>query len=156
MSAHAVGVLGVGTEPPPDSKLPRLSVVIFDVSVSTLPRSACVIWPIFSARVMRPSRSSTRALIGRSGFSYGSPAARRAVLWAAPVPGMATAMASAARATSNPRTQRWVLRARNTNSHLQSGNGCRAAPPPVVGRVTGDRQLPHALDHLPTAPRLDA
>ena len=43
MSAHAVGVFGVGTEPPPDSRLPRLSVVIFDVSVSTLARSAWVI-----------------------------------------------------------------------------------------------------------------
>ena len=43
MSAHAVGVFGVGTDPPPDRRLPRLSVVIFDVSVSTLPRSACVI-----------------------------------------------------------------------------------------------------------------
>ena len=60
MSAHAVGVLGVGTEPPPDSTLPRLSVVIFDVSVSTLARSAWVIWPIFSASVMRDSRSWTR------------------------------------------------------------------------------------------------
>jgi hypothetical protein len=44
MSAHAVGVLGVGTEPPPESTLPSMSVVIFEGgcegSVSTLARSA--------------------------------------------------------------------------------------------------------------------
>ena len=67
MSAQAVGVFGVGTEPPPDSTLPRLSVVIFAVSASTLARSACVIWPIFSASVIRPRRSETRWLIGSDG-----------------------------------------------------------------------------------------
>ena len=34
MSAQAVGVLGVGTDPPPDSTLPRWSVVILVVSAS--------------------------------------------------------------------------------------------------------------------------
>src|SRR5689334_1242673 len=71
MSAHAVGVFGVGTEPPPDSRLPRLSLVIVDVSASTLARSACVIWPIFSASVILESRSATRCLVDRRGFSYG-------------------------------------------------------------------------------------
>ena len=56
-SAHAVGVFGVGTEPPPDSTLPRLSAVIFEPSAPMFARSAWVIWPIFSARVMRESRS---------------------------------------------------------------------------------------------------
>ena len=60
MSAQAVGVFGVGTEPPPDSTRRGCRVVIFDVSVSTLARSAWVIWPIFSASVMRDSRSWTR------------------------------------------------------------------------------------------------
>jgi hypothetical protein len=64
MSAHAAGVFGVGTEPPPDRMLPRLSLVIFDVSASTFARSAWVIWPIFSASVMRDSRSSTRSGMG--------------------------------------------------------------------------------------------
>ena len=73
MSAQAAGVLGVGTEPPPESTLPRLSVVIFVVSVSIDARSACVIWPIFSARVMRDSRSATRARTGSRAFWYGSP-----------------------------------------------------------------------------------
>ena len=67
MSAQADGVLGVGTEPPPDSTLPRLSVVIFEVSASTLARSACVIWPIFSASVIRPRRSATRWPTGSEG-----------------------------------------------------------------------------------------
>src|SRR3954454_18434829 len=74
MSAHAVGVFGVGTDPPPDRMLPRLSFVILDVSASTLARSACVIWPIFSASVMRPSRSSTRCGIGRLASWYGNEA----------------------------------------------------------------------------------
>src|SRR2546423_12805249 len=109
MSAHAVGVLGVGTDPPPESRLPRLSFVIFDVSLSPLPRSACVIWPIFSASVMRESRSSTRALIGRSRFWYGSPADTRAPLRAAPVPGIPTATANAESAAINARIQRRLL-----------------------------------------------
>src|SRR5919201_1933425 len=67
MSAHALGVLGVGTEPPPESRLPSLSMVIFDVSASTLARSACVIWPIFSGSVIRESRSSTRRETGSPG-----------------------------------------------------------------------------------------
>jgi hypothetical protein len=73
MSAQAFGVFGVGTEPPPESTLPSLSRVIFVVSVSTSARSACVIWPIFSASVMRDSRSATRACTGSRGFSYGRP-----------------------------------------------------------------------------------
>jgi hypothetical protein len=40
MSAQAFGVLGVGTDPPPDSTLPRFSVVILLVSASMLARSA--------------------------------------------------------------------------------------------------------------------
>ena len=72
MSAQASGVLGVGTDPPPDNTLPRLSEVILLVSESMLARSACVIWPIFSARVIRSSRSATRRLVGSVGSWYGS------------------------------------------------------------------------------------
>ena len=67
MSAQAVGVFGVGTDPPPDSTLPRLSVVILVVSASMPPRSAWVIWPIFSASVIRPRRSATRWPTGSEG-----------------------------------------------------------------------------------------
>ncbi len=69
MSAKAVGVFGVGTEPPPDSTLPNARLVICEVSVSTDARSACVIWPTFSCRVMRPRRSATRRATGSLGFS---------------------------------------------------------------------------------------
>src|SRR4051794_22244128 len=70
MFAHARGRLGDGTEPPPDSRLPRWSVVILEVSASTEARSAWVIWPIFSSRVMRRSRSATRCPIGREASRY--------------------------------------------------------------------------------------
>jgi len=35
MSAHAVGVFGVGVDPPPDRMLPRCHVVIGEVSSAT-------------------------------------------------------------------------------------------------------------------------
>src|SRR3954468_10677350 len=81
MSAHAVAVFGVGTDPPPERRLPRLRLVICDVSLSTAARSACVIWPTFSSRVIRPSRSVTRCLTGSEASSYGS--GTDAALWAA-------------------------------------------------------------------------
>ncbi len=39
------------------------------------PRSACVIWPAFSARDIRLSRSATRFFTGNLAFRYGSPCA---------------------------------------------------------------------------------
>src|SRR5437588_11910031 len=98
MSAQAVGVLGVGTEPPPESRPPRLSLVIFEVSVSTLARSACVIWPIFSAGFIRPSKSATRACTGRLESRYAGRALPEAVVVAAPITDarVATAIATAA------------------------------------------------------------
>ncbi len=69
MSAHASGVFGVGTEPPPDSTLPSMSLVTFSPFGPTFWRSAWVIWPIFSCSVMRDSRSATRLRTDRFGFS---------------------------------------------------------------------------------------
>jgi hypothetical protein len=68
MSAHPSGVLLAGTEPPPDSTLPSLHFVTSEGSAVTSPRSAWVIWPIFSARLIRPSRSATRCFTGSEGF----------------------------------------------------------------------------------------
>src|SRR5437763_10490878 len=123
MSAQAVGVLGVGTEPPPESRLPRLSLVIFDVSASTLPRSACVIWPIFSASVMRDIKSFTRWRIGRTGFSYGVVAAARREWRAAPAPGTTTATAASAASTAaRSGAHRWVPWLLWVNSYLLEGS----------------------------------
>jgi hypothetical protein len=69
MSAHASGVFGVGTEPPPESTLPRPSSVISAPLAAIAARSACVIWPTFSASDMRESRSATRCWIGAPAFS---------------------------------------------------------------------------------------
>ncbi len=65
MSAHPVGLLGEGDDPPPLSTEPRRYVVMSD-GVTT-PRSAWVIWPIFSSSVMRASRSLTRTETGCAG-----------------------------------------------------------------------------------------
>src|SRR3954447_9975076 len=75
MSAQPAGVLFFGVEPPPDSREPRKRLVIWAWSASTPPRSACVIWPTFSGRVIRFSRSLTRVATGSFGFWYGSPCA---------------------------------------------------------------------------------
>src|SRR5665213_4371882 len=80
MSAQPVGVFGVGVSPPPDSSDPtshaRRSLadvlLVVPASVNWL-RSACVIWPIFSASDIRDSRSLTRWEIGRLGLRYGRP-----------------------------------------------------------------------------------
>jgi hypothetical protein len=71
MFAQPSGVFGVGTEPPPDSTLPRPSSVIWCGSSSIGARSAWVICPTFSGRVIRASRSWTRCCTGRCGFMYG-------------------------------------------------------------------------------------
>ena len=66
MSAQPAGVFCVGTEPPPESSEPEPEVG--DLAGDCRPsRSAWVIWPIFSASVIRPSRSSTRSAVGRAG-----------------------------------------------------------------------------------------
>ncbi len=75
MSAQPVGVLGVGTSPPPDSNEPtsqaRMSLGVVSVSVEVpvnMDRSACVISPIFSGSDMRERRSETRLEIGNDGL----------------------------------------------------------------------------------------
>ena len=68
-------MLGVGVEPPPDSTEPSLSVAIWLGSPATAPRSACVIWPIFSSSVMRLSRSLTRFATGWAESRYAARAA---------------------------------------------------------------------------------
>ena len=40
-------------------------------SRSPLRASSCIIWPTFSSRVMRPSKSAMRSSAGRLGFLYG-------------------------------------------------------------------------------------
>src|SRR6266516_552313 len=73
MSAHAVGVLGLGAEPPPESSEPsRLLVMSLPLTAS---RSAWVIWPSFSSRLIRPNRSATRTETGWLGSLYGGTAA---------------------------------------------------------------------------------
>jgi hypothetical protein len=101
MSAHPVGVFGVGTEPPPDSTDPSFNDVIRVGLASTLARSACVIWPTFSSNVIRPSRSCTRRSTGSRGFIYASAWVVPAVSAVAAVPDVAHA-ATAGR--SIPRT----------------------------------------------------
>src|ERR1700751_199676 len=80
MSAHPVGVFGVGVSPPPDSTDPRsqarrllaeLSLVV-DESVN-IDLSAWVICPIFSASDIRARRSETRWEMDRLEFRYGNP-----------------------------------------------------------------------------------
>ena len=80
MSAHARGLLGVGTEPPPDSTLPTLQVVINESLLETEPRSVWVICPTFSSSVIRFRRSSTRVRSGTRGLWYGSRALARAAV----------------------------------------------------------------------------
>jgi hypothetical protein len=60
MSAQASGVFGVGTEPPPDSSDPSRQVATSDGSPETAPRSAWVICPTFSSRVIRASSRPAR------------------------------------------------------------------------------------------------
>ena len=64
MSAHDSALLVAGVEPPPDRSEPRFHVVIRLWSLSTDARSAWVIWPTFSASVIRDSRSRTRLATG--------------------------------------------------------------------------------------------
>ena len=63
MSAQAFGVLGVGTEPPPDSTLP-VGVGHLAGSSETSALSALIIRPTFSASDIRPRRSATRTAVG--------------------------------------------------------------------------------------------
>jgi hypothetical protein len=65
MSAQPAGVFDAGAEPPPDSTEP----IRYRVSSAGVieARSAWVIWPILSSRLIRPSRSVTRSATGRSG-----------------------------------------------------------------------------------------
>jgi hypothetical protein len=84
IATHASGVFGVGVEPPPESTEPSLNVATIVASpngAERAPRSAWVIWPIFSSSVMRDRRSLTRRPIGALASRYtGSFAAGRSSL----------------------------------------------------------------------------
>src|SRR5688500_10522125 len=73
MLAQDVALFGDGAEPPPDSSEPSRNWVI--CALVTEARSAWVIWPIFSSRLIRGSRSATRVATGRLGSWYGKTAA---------------------------------------------------------------------------------
>src|SRR5688572_19301535 len=73
MLAQDVALLGEGAEPPPESSEPSRNWVI--CAFETAARSAWVIWPIFSSRLIRESRSLTRVATGRVGSWYGRTAA---------------------------------------------------------------------------------
>src|SRR3954451_4897587 len=145
MSAHAVGVFGVGTEPPPDSRLPRLSLVILAVSVSTAARSACVIWPIFSASVIRPRRSATRFFTDSEGFWYGRAAADAGAevrVAVAEAPGACQAVRVSARAAAAPhataRRRRWIDAVMETPATCAPGH--EVASPAAVRRLARSRR----------------
>src|SRR3954447_6167803 len=101
MSAHALGVLPGGVDPPPDSRLPSFQSVIRVVSSVTAARSAWVIWPIFSSSVIRPSRSFTRACTERCRSRYAGWWPAREVRWA-PVAEGWVAMALVAAVAASP------------------------------------------------------
>ena len=95
MLAQLVALFGDGAEPPPESSEPRRNWVIW--ALETALRSAWVIWPSFSSRLIRPSRSLTRVATGRLGSWYGKGAARAAD--GANTPTAATAASTATTAT---------------------------------------------------------
>ena len=66
-------MFGLGAEPPPESTDPNRNWVI--CAGVTEARSAWVIWPSFSSRLMRDNRSLTRVATGWVGSWYGSTAA---------------------------------------------------------------------------------
>ncbi|MFG3580380.1 hypothetical protein [Micromonospora chersina] len=68
-------MLLAGVEPPPESTEPSCQRATAVGSSATAARSACVIWPILSAMVIRPSRSATRRRTGSRGSRYGRPCA---------------------------------------------------------------------------------
>src|SRR5512138_3762297 len=68
MSAQPRGVLSLGAESPPLRIEPR-SASRMSLSGASALRSACIIWPTFSSRVMRASRASTS--IGPPGVAAG-------------------------------------------------------------------------------------
>src|SRR4051812_3295977 len=78
MLAQLVAVFGDGAEPPPDSTEPSRNWVIW--AGVTEARSAWVIWPSLSSRLIRPSRSVTRVAIGSVGSWYGRPCAAAVVV----------------------------------------------------------------------------
>ncbi len=112
MSAQPAGVFCAGTEPPPDSTepRPRSAIWVGDCSPS---RSAWVIWPIFSARVIRPSRSSTRSAVGLVASRYGAPTALRTTCGLVP-----TAAPAAVRSTRTVRASSTAAVACVTTSML--------------------------------------
>src|SRR6185437_9037926 len=83
MLAQDVALFGDGAEPPPDRIEPSRNWVI--CALVTDPRSAWVIWPIFSSRLIRESRSFTRVGTGRLGSRYGSPAALAGTISSVPI-----------------------------------------------------------------------
>ena len=69
MSYQACGVLGCGAPSPPLRIEPTTAAAEAPGSIE--PFSTCVIWPIFSARVIRPSSAATRSATGRLVSSHG-------------------------------------------------------------------------------------
>src|SRR5438477_12863010 len=98
--AQDVALFGDGADPPPERIEPSRNWVI--CALVTDARSAWVIWPIFSSRLMRESRSSTRVGTGRLGSRYGSPAALAGKISSVP-------MTIAAEARSSPAAARESL-----------------------------------------------
>ena len=105
MSAHPSGVLSAGVEPPPDSTDPSRQVATRVGSSVTAPRSAWVIWPTFSSRVMAASSRSARA----AGLSERSIQGRAA----APAVPAAPAPAAEGAATTPTTRSRQVRRSRD-------------------------------------------
>src|SRR5580765_6326095 len=71
MSYQACGVFGSGKPPPPLRIEPRLNAAAFLASIAFF--SIWVIWPIFSSRVIWPSRAATRSPTGLPASSHGRP-----------------------------------------------------------------------------------
>jgi hypothetical protein len=128
MSAHASGVFGVGVEPPPDSSDPSLQVAIRLGSPVTAPRSAWVICPIFSSRVIRASSSSARARGGSEASIHGRAAAALAT-------GAATRVVSRARQMPTAPTRQGRRIPRMVRSFL-------SAPGPEPGGPRGAYTAP--------------
>jgi hypothetical protein len=66
MSAHPVGVLSAGAEPPPE-RIDPMRYAVMSCGLVSAARSTCASWPSLSSRVIRPSRSATRAGTGCAG-----------------------------------------------------------------------------------------
>src|SRR4029450_3666471 len=69
MSYQAWGGFGLGEPPPPLRMEPSLSAAAVAGSIAFF--SICVIWPIFSSRVIWPSSAATRSSTGFAASIHG-------------------------------------------------------------------------------------